>query len=45
LLPGLFPPRSYGIITRKGKVLSPPARAFVELVQPELFAEEGGARR
>jgi len=35
LLPGLFPPRSYGIIMRKGKLLSPPARAFVELVQPK----------
>lgn len=33
----LFPPRSYGIIMRKGKLLSPPARAFVDLVQPDLF--------
>lgn len=28
-----FPARSYGVVTRKGKMLSPQARAFVELVQ------------
>jgi DNA-binding transcriptional LysR family regulator len=28
-----FPARSYGVVTRKGKVLSPQARAFVDLVQ------------
>jgi DNA-binding transcriptional LysR family regulator len=28
-----FPPRSYGVVRRKGKQLSPQARAFVELVQ------------
>jgi DNA-binding transcriptional LysR family regulator len=27
-----FPPRSYGVVMRKGKLLSPQARAFVELV-------------
>ena len=32
-----FPPRSYGIVIRKGKYLSPHARAFVDLVKPELF--------
>lgn len=32
-----FPPRSYGIVIRKGKYLSPQARAFVDLVKPELF--------
>lgn len=32
----LFPGRSYGVIMRKGKLLAPPARAFVELVKPEL---------
>jgi len=45
VLPGLFPPRSYGIIMRKGKLLSPPARAFVEMVTPELFAEGGVSGR
>ena len=33
----LFPGRSYGVIMRKGKLLSPPARAFVDLVKPDLF--------
>ena len=41
-----FPSRSYGIVMRKGKFLSPQARAFVELIQPELLAprahDEGG---
>ncbi|MCB1552579.1 MAG: LysR family transcriptional regulator [Xanthomonadales bacterium] len=32
-----FPPRSYGVVVRKGKYLSPQARAFVDLVRPELF--------
>lgn len=32
-----FPPRSYGIVVRKGKYLSPQARAFVDLVKPALF--------
>lgn len=32
-----FPPRSYGVVVRKGKYLSPQARAFVDLVKPGLF--------
>jgi len=32
-----FPPRSYGVVIRKGKFLSPAARAFVDLVKPALF--------
>jgi DNA-binding transcriptional LysR family regulator len=32
-----FPARSYGVVMRKGKLLSPQARAFVDLVQPDLF--------
>ncbi len=32
-----FPPRSYGIVVRKGKYLSSHARAFVDLVKPALF--------
>jgi len=32
-----FPSRSYGVVVRKGKYLSPQARAFVELIQPDLF--------
>ena len=32
-----FPTRSYGVVVRKGKYLSPQARAFIELIQPDLF--------
>ncbi len=35
-----FPSRSYGVVVRKGKHLSPQARAFVELIQPGLFTGE-----
>ncbi|HST45556.1 MAG TPA: LysR substrate-binding domain-containing protein [Luteimonas sp.] len=31
-----FPARSYGVLMRRGKVLSPQARAFVDLVPPAL---------
>ncbi|MBC7991275.1 MAG: LysR family transcriptional regulator [Luteimonas sp.] len=41
-----FPARSYGVVLRKGKYLSPQARAFVDLIQPHLFERrdyyEGG---
>ena len=37
-----FPPRSYGVVIRKGKYLSPQARAFVELVRPALFPRRDG---
>ena len=33
-----FPKRSYGVTVRRGKVLSPQARAFIELIRPDLFA-------
>jgi DNA-binding transcriptional LysR family regulator len=36
-----FPSRSYGVVVRKGKYLSPQARAFIELIQPHLFASRG----
>ena len=34
-----FPSRSYGVVVRKGKYLSPQARAFSELIQPHLLAQ------
>lgn len=41
-----FPSRSYGIVMRKGKFLSPQARAFTALIKPDLLAPrdyyEGG---
>lgn len=33
-----FPARSYGVVMRRGKFLSPQARAFVQLIKPDLFA-------
>ena len=36
-----FPARSYGVLVRKGKVLSPQARAFVDLIRPDLFVRSG----
>ncbi|GAB3373758.1 LysR family transcriptional regulator [Lysobacter rhizosphaerae] len=32
-----FPSRSYGVVVRKGRFLSPQARAFTELIKPALF--------
>jgi DNA-binding transcriptional LysR family regulator len=32
-----FPQRSYGVVVRKGKYLSPQARAFIDLIRPNLF--------
>lgn len=32
-----FPPRSYGVVVRKGRLLSNHARRFVDLVRPGLF--------
>jgi DNA-binding transcriptional LysR family regulator len=36
-----FPSRSYGVVVRKGKFLSPQARAFTELIKPALFERAG----
>ena len=33
-----FPERSYGVIVRRGKALSAQARAFVDMIQPDLFS-------
>lgn len=34
-----FPTRSYGIVIRKGKFLSPQAKRFIEIIDPEFFYE------
>jgi DNA-binding transcriptional LysR family regulator len=36
-----FPQRSYGVVMRKGKYLSTQARAFVDLIRPDLFTRDG----
>ena len=33
----LFPARTYGVVMRKGKLLSPQARAFADLAKPGVF--------
>ena len=33
-----FPERSYGVIVRRGKALSAQARAFINMIQPDLFS-------
>jgi len=38
-LAAYFPSRTYGVVVRKGKLLSPQARAFIELIQPSLMAQ------
>ena len=36
-----FPERTYGVVVRKGKYLSPQARVFTELIKPDLFVRSG----
>ncbi|SEH07776.1 HTH-type transcriptional activator CmpR [Candidatus Venteria ishoeyi] len=36
-----FPKRSYGIVLRKGKFLSPQAKSFIEMMDPEFSHENG----
>lgn len=33
-----FPQRSYGVVLRRGKVLSPQAKRFIEMMSPNFFA-------
>lgn len=44
-----FPERSYGVVFRRGKFLSPQARKFIEIMAPNFFAEaspaDGGGTR
>ena len=37
-LSAFFPSRSYGVVVRKGRLLSPQARAFMALIKPDLMA-------
>ncbi|MBK5943722.1 MULTISPECIES: LysR family transcriptional regulator [Halorhodospira] len=38
-LPAIFPRRTYGVMLRRGRYLSPQARRFLELIDPEGFGE------
>ncbi len=35
-----FPKRSYGLVLRKGKFLSPQARRFIEVMKPDYFSSQ-----
>jgi len=37
-LPDIFPRRTYGVMWRRGKYLSQPARRFIELMNPAFFS-------
>jgi DNA-binding transcriptional LysR family regulator len=38
-----FPKRSYGLVLRRGKFLSPPARRFIDMMDPEFFKKQPSA--
>ncbi|MCG8435388.1 MAG: LysR substrate-binding domain-containing protein, partial [Gammaproteobacteria bacterium] len=38
-----FPERSYGVVTRRGKFLSPQAKRFIELMKPDFFGYKKAA--
>jgi DNA-binding transcriptional LysR family regulator len=40
-LPGLFPQRTYGVLLRRGRYLSPQAKRFIQLMQPDFFERLG----
>ncbi len=37
-----FPVRSYGVVLRRGKFLTPQAKQFIEMIQPNFFAAADG---
>ena len=36
-LEDFIPARSYGVVIRKGKFISPQARAFISMIDPDFF--------
>ena len=44
LLNRYFPQRTYGVVLRKGKFLSPQARRFIEMLDPSLVTERTSAQ-
>lgn len=39
-----FPKRSYGVVLRRGKFLTPQARLFIEMMDPDFFTRNAEAR-
>ena len=35
-----FPKRTYGVVLRRGKFLSPAAKRFIEMMEPSFFEDE-----
>ena len=35
-----FPKRSYGLVLRKGKFLSPQAKQFIKVMDPDFFSDD-----
>ena len=42
-LPEVFPKRTYGAMSRRGRFLSPQARRFLEMMRPDYFADDSPA--
>lgn len=42
-LPSVFPRRTYGVMWRRGRFLSPQAKRFIELMQPGFFDDPGAS--
>ncbi|AGM40192.1 LysR family transcriptional regulator [Spiribacter salinus M19-40] len=42
-LPEVFPKRTYGAMSRRGRFLSPQARRFLEMMRPDFFADDVNA--
>jgi DNA-binding transcriptional LysR family regulator len=40
-----FPDRGYGIVLRRGKFLSPQAKRFIEILDPDFFDQEEEAQK
>jgi len=40
-----FPKRSYGVVLRRGKFLTPQARLFIEMMDPDFFKRTGTDNR
>jgi DNA-binding transcriptional LysR family regulator len=40
-----FPKRTYGVILRRGKFLTPQARLFIEMMDPDFFESSTALKR
>jgi DNA-binding transcriptional LysR family regulator len=40
-----FPKRSYGLVLRRGKYLSPQAKRFIDMMDPQFFAQDKNSKQ